>query len=53
MLHIWLIPVLVVLAVALCVFYLLMKYRGGTGVRTEGKTILDRPEDEQDLPPGQ
>ena len=51
MLHVWLIPVLVVLAVALIVFYLVVKLKGGTGVRSDGRTLMDRPEPEEDLPP--
>ena len=51
MLHVWLIPVLVVLALVLVGFYLIIKYHGGTGVRTPGKTVVDQPGDEQDLPP--
>lgn len=51
MLHIWLIPVLVILALVLFAFYLMMKYRGGPGVRTEGKTVVDKPLEEHDLPP--
>ena len=51
MLHVWLIPALVLLAVVLCAFYLFIKYKGGTGVRTEGRTLLDKPGQEEDLPP--
>ena len=52
MLHIWLIPALVVLAVVLIGFYLLIVAHGGSGVRTEGKTVVDRPvEAEEELPP--
>lgn len=52
MLHVWLIPVLVILAIVLASFYLLIRFKGGSGVRTQGKTLLDKPSDEQDLPPG-
>ena len=51
MLHIWLIPALVVLAVVLIGFYLVVKSNGGSGVRSEGKTLLDKPQPEEDLPP--
>ncbi len=46
MLHVWLIPVLVILLLVLVVFFLVVKYRGGTGVRTEGRTVVDKPEEE-------
>ncbi len=52
MLHVWLIPVLAVLALILRGFYLAMKFSGGSGVRTEGKTVVDKPSHEEDLPPG-
>ncbi len=51
MLHIWLIPALAILAVLLLAFYLLVKLKGGSGVRSEGRTLMDRPEAEEDLPP--
>ena len=52
MLHIWLIPALVVLLVILGGFYLLVVAHGGSGVRTDGKTVADRPAgDEEELPP--
>ncbi|HWX21426.1 MAG TPA: hypothetical protein VN578_16110 [Candidatus Binatia bacterium] len=52
MLHVWLIPALVILFIILCAFYLFIKYRGGTGVRTEGRTLVHKPGEEEDLPPG-
>ncbi|HTL58643.1 MAG TPA: hypothetical protein VL361_23355 [Candidatus Limnocylindrales bacterium] len=52
MLHVWLVPALVILALVLIVFYIILKLKGGSGVRTEGRTLLDRPEPEEDPPPG-
>ncbi len=52
MLHIWLIPALLILLVALAGFYLFIKYRGGSGERTGGVTIVDKPDEEDELPPG-
>ncbi len=46
MLHVWLVPILVVFAIVLVSFYLLLRFKGGTGVRTEGKTLVDKPEEE-------
>jgi hypothetical protein len=51
MLHVWLIPAVVILLVGIAAFYLALKYRGGTGVRTEGRTLTHQPETEADLPP--
>jgi hypothetical protein len=52
MLDVWLIPVLVILAAAVIGIYVIIKARGGSGVRTEGRTMLDKPMPEEDLPPG-
>jgi hypothetical protein len=51
MLHVWLVPVLVILLAAIAAFYLVLKARGGSGVRTEGRTLMDKPEAEEDGPP--
>ena len=45
-LHFWLIPVLILLAVVLTAFYLIVKFFGGTGVRTEGRTLVDKPDED-------
>jgi hypothetical protein len=52
MLHVWLVPALVILAIVLFGFYLVVKLRGGSGIRTEGRTLIDKPEPEEDMPPG-
>ena len=52
MLHVWLIPALLILALIILGFYLVVKFRGGSGVRTEGRTVMDKPEPEEDMPPG-
>lgn len=46
MLHWWLIPALLVLVALLWSFYVLIKYQGGPGVRTEGRTLVDKPDEE-------
>ena len=46
MLHIWLIPALMILLAVVCGFYLVVKLRGGSGVRTDGRTIVDKPAEE-------
>ena len=33
-------------------FFLFIKHRGGPGVRSEGRTLMDKPGEEKDLPPG-
>jgi len=45
-LHFWLIPLLLVTALLLTVFYLVVKHTGGTGIRTEGRTLLHKPDEE-------
>jgi uncharacterized membrane protein len=51
MLHVWLIPALLVAIAVVGGFYLLLKFRGGTGVRTDGRTVSHTPMDEENLPP--
>jgi hypothetical protein len=46
MLHWWLIPLLVAMVVLLWAFYLILNHQGGTGVRTEGRTLVDKPDEE-------
>ena len=50
MLHVWLLPLLAILALVLLGFYLIVRFRGGSGIRTEGRTVVDKPDDE-DQPP--
>ena len=51
MLHVWLIPVLVLAGALIVGFYLLLKFRGGTGARTDGRTVSHTATDEENLPP--
>ncbi len=46
MLHWWLIPALILLGLLLWAFYLVVRSQGGSGVRTEGRTLVDKPEEE-------
>jgi len=47
----WVFPGLLVLAAILGVFYLVVRFTGGSGVRTEGRTIHDKPQPDDDPPP--
>jgi hypothetical protein len=47
MLHLWLIPALAVLVVAFWGFYLVVRSRGGTGARTDGQKLVDRPDENE------
>jgi len=40
-----------VLGVVLTAFYLVIRAQGGTGVRTSGRTVVDKPMEEDNLPP--
>ena len=51
MLHVWLVPAAIILLVGIAAFYLVLKVAGGTGVRTHGRTLMDKPEVEEDSPP--
>jgi hypothetical protein len=46
MLHWWLIPLLVAMLALLWAFYMVLKRYGGSGVRTEGRTLVDKPDEE-------
>jgi hypothetical protein len=46
MLHVWLIPMVLILLIILVVFYLVIRNQGGSGARTEGRTLLDKPDEE-------
>ena len=52
MLHVWLIPAVAVFCFVLVCLYLVIKRRGGSGVRSEGKTLVDKPGEDEDPPPG-
>jgi hypothetical protein len=52
MLDIWLIPVLVLAGATLCGLFLVIKLRGGSGDRTEGRTLVHKQVEEENLPPG-
>jgi len=45
-LHFWLIPLVAILAVAVVIFYFIIKRTGGPGVRGTGRTMVDKPEEE-------
>jgi len=52
MLHVWLIPAVVVFLVVLWVLYLIIKRQGGSGERTEGRTLVDKTDEEDPPRPG-
>ena len=51
MLHVWLVPLLAFLVVALWIAYLLVKHRGGDGVRTTGRCLIEDNTSDEDCPP--
>lgn len=51
MLHWWLIPAMAVFGLVIWIFYLTIRSKGGDGVRTEGRTLVDEPSDEDSPPP--
>jgi hypothetical protein len=46
MLDWWLFPALLVFMGIIWALYVVMKHHGGTGVRTEGRTLVDKPDEE-------
>jgi len=47
MLHVWLVPALIIAALVLIGFYVILKFAGGSGVRTEGRTLVDKPPEDE------
>ena len=43
-LHFWLIPVMAILVVLIGIFYLVISRAGGSGIRSEGRTLRDEPD---------
>jgi hypothetical protein len=39
----WLIPLIVVVVIGLGIFYLVIKRSGGSGIRDDGHTMMDKP----------
>jgi hypothetical protein len=51
MLHWWLIPLMALFVLAVVAFYLIVRFTGGSGIRTEGRTLVDKPSEEEDDKP--
>lgn len=45
MLHVWLIPAGVVILVVIATLYLVLRRWGGSGVRTDGRALVDLPDE--------
>jgi hypothetical protein len=45
MLHWWLIPLILAACLLLWGFYLLLRREGGSGERTTGRTLVDKPDE--------
>jgi hypothetical protein len=50
-LHFWVIPLLVLLGLAVWIFYMAVKRTGGPGIRTDGRTVVDKPVEDNDKTP--
>jgi hypothetical protein len=46
-LHFWLIPLLALAVIAIAVFYAVVSRTGGDGTRGSGRTMVDKPEQEE------
>jgi hypothetical protein len=51
MLDVWVIPAVGIVALAVLIFFLAIRSKGGSGVRTEGRTVMHKTEEEEDMPP--
>jgi hypothetical protein len=47
-LHFWVIPAMAILAALIGVFYLVISRAGGSGIRSEGRTLLDEPQTKEE-----
>ena len=46
----WLIPVLAMVVAAVAIFYMVIRHQGGSGVRSDGQTVIDKPVRESGRP---
>jgi len=44
----WLIPVLAMVVAGVAIFYMIIRQQGGSGARSDGQTMLDKPANEPD-----
>jgi hypothetical protein len=44
----WLIPILVLVVIGLLAFFYSIKFSGGSGVRTRGRTVVEKPVEDDD-----
>jgi len=51
-LHFWLIPLMAIVVAGIGVFYLVIRRSGSSGVRREGRTLLDKPVKEDEVKAG-
>ena len=47
-LHFWLIPIVAILVACIATFYLIILRSGGSGIRNEGRTLLDKPVEKEE-----
>jgi cytochrome c-type biogenesis protein CcmH/NrfF len=43
--YLWVIPVVLIVVVSVLVFWMVIKRKGGSGVRTRGETLVDKRSD--------
>lgn len=46
----WVVPFIAVLVIAAAIFYFAVKNRTGAGIRTQGRTLFDKPDDDDNQP---
>jgi len=51
-LHFWLIPLMAIVVAGIAVFYLFIRRSGSSGVRSESRTLLDKPAKEDEVKAG-
>jgi len=46
----WVVPFIGILVIAAAIFYFAVRNRAGAGIRTQGRTVVDKPDADEQLP---
>jgi hypothetical protein len=46
----WVVPFIGILVIAAAIFYFAVKNRAGAGIRSEGRTVFDKPDADENPP---
>jgi len=46
----WVVPLIGIFILAAAIFYFAVRNRAGAGIRTQGRTVVDKPDADEHLP---